>query len=255
MAGVIPKADWATTAVGPMPTAPAESGGSRWIVWTAAAAAIALVAVVGGWLLHRAAAQLPGQEQVAPSAVAAITPTPALRVEPEEAPDPAEDPDEPAQEEQEAPGDDPADEEQAPSPAPDEDAEAEDESPAEDDDEDVEPAPDADPDPEPVARKAAAAQLAGPAEDCGKRRRSATHVVYNTETDDDAPWLALRSRPRTRARLRAKMSDGTKVKVYRQRRGWARVRVMSGPHKGRRGWAHNGWLQTLDCPENAAKSG
>ena len=77
----------------------------------------------------------------------------------------------------------------------------------------------------------------------------ATHEVYDTSGSDE-PWLNLRTRPSMRGKIRAQLSDGTKIKRVGNKGygkgGWAyKVRVLTGPHTGRVGFAGSRYLRLL----------
>ncbi len=71
----------------------------------------------------------------------------------------------------------------------------------------------------------------------------ATHEVYGTAADEDAPWLSLRSRRHRKSRLVARMPDNTRVKLLRRGRTWWKVKVVGGTYDRRTGWAHRKWLR------------
>jgi hypothetical protein len=73
----------------------------------------------------------------------------------------------------------------------------------------------------------------------------ATHVVHNTASDLDAPWLALRSAPDYRAGLLARLPDGTRVQVTRSDGSWHYIQVADGPHRGKVGYVRNRYLRRL----------
>lgn len=73
----------------------------------------------------------------------------------------------------------------------------------------------------------------------------ATHEVYGTAADEEAPWLALRARRSRRSRLVAKMPDHTRVKLLARSRGWMKVKVVVGELAGSKGWAHGKWLRAV----------
>lgn len=227
-------AQWDQTAVGPMPAAPAKTAsGQSGAIWIVVAAVLVIsAAALGGWLLFRAfdsATPANVAESKVINTRVAVESTPAPRV-----------PATPPQSElsaAEAPTPEPAADD-VPPPAP------------------LEPIPAAAAEP-PVAAPRLDAELEDTppvaAERPKKRRRraagppgaEATHMVTGTGDDPSAPWLALRKRPRTSSTLRAKMADGTLVKVLRVRAGWVKLRVESGPATGRTGWASAHWLNAL----------
>jgi hypothetical protein len=69
-----------------------------------------------------------------------------------------------------------------------------------------------------------------------------THVVTGTSADPDAPWLALRDQPSSDAELRAKLPDGTKMRVLAGNGRWREVVVVGGADGGARGFVHARWI-------------
>lgn len=104
----------------------------------------------------------------------------------------------------------------------------------------VEAAPDAEP-------KVAAPKPATPREVAEDQpvQRAASHEVFDTSSDIDAPWLALRSRPHRRGKLLAEMSDDTGVRVVARRGTWWKIRIVGGEDDGLVGWAHKRWIRRV----------
>ena len=78
----------------------------------------------------------------------------------------------------------------------------------------------------------------------------ATHAVYNTAGDREAPYLVLRSGASRHDRAIGHLVDGTQVRRLgeeRHSRGtWYQIEVLSGTYRGRTGWAHSNWLDEVD---------
>ncbi|MCO4763865.1 MAG: hypothetical protein KC502_20295 [Myxococcales bacterium] len=72
---------------------------------------------------------------------------------------------------------------------------------------------------------------------------AATHEVFNTSGDDEAPWLALRSRPHHRSKLLSEMSDDTQLRKVGSRGKWWKVRIVGGEDDGVVGWANRRWIR------------
>ena len=80
----------------------------------------------------------------------------------------------------------------------------------------------------------------------------ATHVVHNTASDLEAPWLALRSAPDYRAGLLARLPDGTRVRLIRSEGSWEYVQVVDGSDRGKVGYARNRYLKKVATAESAS---
>ena len=76
-----------------------------------------------------------------------------------------------------------------------------------------------------------------------------THVVFDTYKDNKAPYLALKDGPwpGSGARVVAKLKDGTQLVVLSRKHGkrgrWWKVRIVSGTHHDKVGFAHSSWLK------------
>ena len=81
---------------------------------------------------------------------------------------------------------------------------------------------------------------------------SATHVVHNTASDLESPWLALRSAPDYRAGLLARLPDGTRVRLIRSEGSWEYVQVVDGSDRGKVGYARNRYLKKLATVESTS---
>jgi hypothetical protein len=72
------------------------------------------------------------------------------------------------------------------------------------------------------------------------------HEVYNTYTDQIAPYLILRSEPQSKSQKIVEMSDGTKLVVLSKGYGnngkWMKVRVVES---GKVGYAHSKWIREI----------
>lgn len=66
----------------------------------------------------------------------------------------------------------------------------------------------------------------------------ATHVVFNTWHDRQAPYLALRSGASKDDAQLAELVDGTEVVELERSGKWLLVKVLSGPAEGKEGYAH-----------------
>ncbi|GEM_PF-3063383 len=256
----IANSQWQTTDVSPMPVAPRPPApaGSRWTYILSGALVLATIAAAGGYLMFEsvvgAAGGNGGSATEAPDDGHEAAPKPPVGGEPKAAV--TEEPEAPVVDEavvDEAVVDETGVEEAGakaevaapkvelehppvPKPAP---------KVAEPEPVEPEPAADSDAAAEAEATRAGVESIGRASNKAKRARDGATHVVHQTAADEDAPWLALRGRPRTSSKLRVKMTDGTRVKVYRLYREWARIRILSGPSKGRRGWAHSRWLDEL----------
>lgn len=249
VSGSVAAANWQATDVGPMPVDPrrASSPAKRGRVGRSPAlllggVAILAVSVIGGIVLFRTVADAQrnhGQQAVSAVGMEASQPSP-RRENPENTPKSDDPVAVPTPVAVAAAAADPAMFDEQPETA----AERADEAAeAGDDPDDTDNSDDAD------AEQRATPAVVAPTRRARKRtrraRRKPTHVVVNTASDPNEPWLALRRRPRKDAPIRAQLSDGTRVTVTRKRRGWARIYVRTGTYAGKRGWAHFGWLSEL----------
>ena len=89
---------------------------------------------------------------------------------------------------------------------------------------------------EPVAVEAAATELAEEVA-CGKAATDAWEV-YGVLDDTKDPFLNMRAKASTKAKILAKLTEGTSVTVLKTEKKWRQVKVSGGDHEGTKGWVH-----------------
>lgn len=73
----------------------------------------------------------------------------------------------------------------------------------------------------------------------------ATHKVFNTYTDEEEPWLNVRSGDHHDTNKIGKITDGTQVVILKDRGKWVYISVESGSNKKLKGWVNSKWLTRL----------
>jgi SH3-like domain-containing protein len=72
------------------------------------------------------------------------------------------------------------------------------------------------------------------------------YEVYNTYTDQEDPYLNLRSEPHPKSKIIAKLSDGTELieltRDYGSKGKWMKVRVQES---GAVGYVHSKWIRKI----------
>jgi hypothetical protein len=79
-----------------------------------------------------------------------------------------------------------------------------------------------------------------------------THVVHNTVSDVNEPWLNLRASTNLQSKVIGNMPDGTCLTVHDKSSSFWKVTVTAGPLRGTTGFAHKNYISASSTEDNSA---